>query len=637
MDSERGTTATADTMVPGSQCQESGTTVTADNIDPGSQCQESGTTATADNIDPGSQCQESGTTATADNIDPGSQCKAEEEEEEEEGSGNHTHPDPVLVWAPSGRRLLSGLLGLNVVLLGAALVAGQAFNPQGLRHQEPQVFMLLLMGLSLAWMLWYLLWARKKPGICPHKDHHAGGITVTVVLMLFAAFSLLMHLFKMGYYVMMKECKPVAKVLAPFIEAPFLGLQTYLLWAHSKDCIHKHKIITRSGLMVTLSADLLLWLNAVTEDTVHLEIEMEKEDGRATYRSADSSDSAGLRNATLCKCSADTVCLFFRKGYEVLYPFNMEYYLMAGCMLYVMWKNVGRHMSPGSIPHHAQKITLRIVHEGGILFGPLFGGLVLIAGVVVFILYQVWVNRGQHRYTAFLIFYGYHLVVMPIMSLCSLAGLLVHKLERRADERGNNPTRSLDVALLVGAALGQLALSYFSLVAALAVGPSRPLGSLDLSYSLLSLLELLLQNVFIINGLHRHPNLALTKGKGKERISILMKRKTMENTNDRNKVGAMSLLERGKAETAPPGCQVKEGQQAWYKRVTQEICAFLILSNIMLWMIPAFGAHPQFENGLGKQFFGFSAWFVLVNLVQPLGVFYRMHSVGALMELLITG
>uniref|UniRef100_A0A4W5QU86 Otopetrin 1 n=1 Tax=Hucho hucho TaxID=62062 RepID=A0A4W5QU86_9TELE len=192
---------------------------------------EHGTTATADTMVPGSQYQESGTTATADTMVPESQCQAEEEEEEEEEeSGNHTHPDPepVLVWAPSGRRLLSGLLGLNVVLLGAALVAGQAFNPQGLRHQEPQIFMLLLMGLSLVWMLWYLLWARRKPGICPHKDHHAGGITVTVVLMLFAAFSLLLHLFKMGYYVMMKECKPVAKVLAPFIEGPFLGLQVVI-------------------------------------------------------------------------------------------------------------------------------------------------------------------------------------------------------------------------------------------------------------------------------------------------------------------------------------------------------------------------------------------------------------------------
>lgn len=94
--------------------------------------------------------------------------------------------DPVLMWTPSGWRLLSGLLGLNVVLLGAALVAGQAFNPLGLKHQEPQVFMLVLMGFGMAWMLWYLLWARKQPGICPHKDHHAGGITVTGNLLFMA-------------------------------------------------------------------------------------------------------------------------------------------------------------------------------------------------------------------------------------------------------------------------------------------------------------------------------------------------------------------------------------------------------------------------------------------------------------------
>ena len=37
-------------------------------------------------------------------------------------------------------------------------------------------------------------------------------------------------------------------------------------------------VVLRSGLIVLLSADLLLWLNAVTEDTIHLEMEMEKED-----------------------------------------------------------------------------------------------------------------------------------------------------------------------------------------------------------------------------------------------------------------------------------------------------------------------------------------------------------------------
>lgn len=58
--------------------------------------------------------------------------------------------------------------------------------------------------------------------------------------------------------------------------------------------------------------------------------------------------------------------------------------------------------------------------------------------------------------------------------------------------------------------------------------------------------------------------------------------------------------------------------------------------HLQLWIIPAFGAHPQLENGVGKQFFGFGTWFVLVNLGQPLTVFYRMHSVAALMELLVS-
>lgn len=559
--------------------------------------------------------------------------------EEEPRSEEDSDPDedPVLVWAPSGRRLISGLLGLNVVLLGAALVVGQAFNPQGLSHDEHLVFLLLLMGLSVVWMLWYLLFARRKPGISPHKDHHAGGVPVTVVLMLFAALSLLLQFFMIGYFLMMMECKSAVTVIFPFIEIPFLGLQTYLLWAHSKDCIHKHTIMTRSGLIVILCADLLLWLNAISEDTIHQEIELEKEgmDDLSNTTATNIEDSSAFNNETVCKCSA--ACLVFRKGYEILYPFNIEYYLMAGCMLYVMWENVGRRLNPGSHPHHGQKLTLRIVRQGGILFGPLIGTLVLLVGVTVFTLYQVWVGQRQYRTTAFILFYGYHLVVMPVMSLCSLAGILVNKLEMRAKDPGHNPTRSLDVLLLVGAALGQLGLSYFSLVAALAVAPDGILGALDLSYSLLSLLELLLQNIFIIEGLHRHPSLALTmRTSQKKSIIFKLKRKPNGDMSEVTETTDVSFLEEGLASVPPTEDQGDDGKQPWTKRARQEICSFLILSNIMLWIIPAFGVNPQFENGLGKKFFGFTTWFVLINLCQPLGVFYRMHSVGALLELLIT-
>ncbi|KAM6951039.1 proton channel OTOP3-like [Aplochiton taeniatus] len=394
--------------------------------------------------------------------------------------------------------------------------------------------------------------------------------------------------------------------------------------------------------MITLSADLLLWLNAVTEDTIHMSIELEKEKQESQSNTSlfevhvnpETADISTISNMT-CDCTAYVTCLIFRKGYEFLYPFNMEYYLMASCMLYVMWKNVSRRIVPCSIPLTDQKLSLQIIQKAGLIFGPLFGAVVLITGLVIFILYQYWLTQPDHRFMAFLMFYGYHLAVMPVMCLCCLAGMLIHKLESRAKHAGHSPTRRLDVILLVGATLGQLALSYFSLVSALALGSSGTLGSLDLSYSILTLLQLLLQNIFIIHGLHRHPNLSRAKRKEKQKgVKMEASDRSLEDIN--KVIGANMSLPETSSTSAPPDDQAENCNNAWYKRATQEICAFLILSNVMLWVIPAFGANPQFENGLGKEFFGFTPWFILVNLCQPLGVFYRMHSIGTLMELLIS-
>ncbi|XP_072559905.1 proton channel OTOP3-like isoform X1 [Paramormyrops kingsleyae] len=568
------------------------------------------------------------------------------------GSDPDPEMDPEPEWVPGGRRLFSGLLGLNVIMLGAALMAADAYYANGQLQQGRQVFILLLLLLSVVWMLWYLLWSRKRPGRTPHTDHHAGGITITVVLAIFSAFSLFLHIFRMGYFIMMWDCKPLAEVLVPFAEAPFLALQTYFLWAHSKDCIHKHKILTRSGLMLLLSANILLWLNAVTEDTVHMEIELEKQNqviangslvdnstagleygmgsnGRTTARSNCSADPD---ESPECQCTDHTPCLVFRKGFEILYPFNIEFYLMAGCMIYVMWKNVGRRVGKAPHEHHKHHDMLRIIRKEGILLGPLAGLLVLAMGAVSFILYQVWVSDAR-REDAFLVFYGYHLALIPAMSLFCLAGMITYHMESRLHETSHNPTRSLDVRLLVAAAVGQLALSYFSLVAAMAIGSRDHLGSLDLSYNLFSLLELLLQNIFIIEGLHRHPSLSRTRTKGRL-AGVIFKKKAATETPVANEPEGDNVSRN--EPTAPPAGLKVNNTNKCTKKVIQEICAFLILANVMLWVIPAFGAHPQFENGLGKQFYGFQAWFVLVNLGQPLVVFYRMHSVSALMELLIS-
>uniref|UniRef100_A0AAR2M160 Otopetrin 3 n=1 Tax=Pygocentrus nattereri TaxID=42514 RepID=A0AAR2M160_PYGNA len=492
-------------------------------------------------------------------------------------------------WVPSGRRLISGLIGLNVVLLGAAFVVGDAFNRIGLQHQESELFLLVLMGISLLWMLWYLLSGRRLPGSPPHTDHHAGSATV------------------MGKYQCLSTTVSVVSdfrdLFSVITVIHFLCLslcpQTYLLWAHSKDCIHKHKVLTRFGLMVTLCADVLLWFCAVTDDSVHTEIDLEKQD---------------KENGTLCQCSSNAVCVTLRKGYEILYPFNMEYSLLASCMLYVMWKNVGRHMS--SIhTEAAQKRSPFSVLCGRVLLGPLLGLLVLLTGVIVFVLYHMWVVQNAKRLAALMVFYFFHL------------GLMMIKLQG-----SKNPTKSLDVALLLGTAVGQLSLSYLSLVAALALGSSDIVSNLDLSYSLLSMVELVLQNVFIIRGLHLHNHAPHSSLKANEKEKSAFSKVSFTTSKDvfgfTHPLHSSYLHEKEMTETT-------DLRAACLHRchVFTVLCLFLVEQ---LWVIPAFGAHAQLESGLGKQYFGFSVWFVLVNLSQPLTVFYRMHSVEALIELLIS-
>ncbi|RXN02148.1 Otopetrin-2 [Acipenser ruthenus] len=112
-------------------------------------------------------------------------------------------------------RLLPGLFALNLLFLGASLVIGGVFNASGLRYKQSLIF-IALMGLRLLWMFWYLMRERWQPGIAPHTDHHAGTVLMKGALMLFAACSPLLHVFKMGYHFSKWECTPVVKALYPF-------------------------------------------------------------------------------------------------------------------------------------------------------------------------------------------------------------------------------------------------------------------------------------------------------------------------------------------------------------------------------------------------------------------------------------
>ncbi|XP_067860636.1 proton channel OTOP3-like [Heptranchias perlo] len=555
--------------------------------------------------------------------------------------------------AEKSSKFLSGLLAVNVVFLGAAFVLSAIFNRMAVQGSHVLILLMTLSALTVGWMMYHQSAARSVL----HFDLHAGAIWLRGAILLFGVCSVVLDVFKTGYHLQYKDGASLVKVVYPIVEAIFFSTQTYILWFHSKDCFHKHRNITRCGLMLTLATDLILWMSLITDDSIHTELQLDEQ----TTHNGSSTQLRGDVNITAHSCQSE-LCTVFRKGVVIMYPFNIEYCLISSTMLYIMWSNIGR-----TIDHHVTHANYKFRGQG-IVLGPVLGLVVTVIGLCIFILYQIEVSADSSQSRPFVLFYVFHIVLLSIMSLCSLAGTAVHRWEEREVDTRENPTRRLDVVLLQVAALGQLCISYFSIVAVVSTHPERSVDRLNLTYSLFIIIEHVLQNLFIIEGLHRQhaaEELCLSSGGTCQKDPTI----DPQNVNEQESLSleqvhgvhepteaTMDITTDGQDQlndTDPPNgttdsssdLEMRRTSQLslqtasklnWKRKFLKEISIFMIMSNLVLWIMPAFGAHPQLENGLEKRFYGFSVWFAILNFGLPLGVFYRMHSAGNLLEIYLT-
>ncbi|XP_078426943.1 proton channel OTOP3-like [Cetorhinus maximus] len=543
-------------------------------------------------------------------------------------------------------KLLSGLLAMNVVFLGAAFILSAIFNQASVPGTPVLILLIVLSALDVVWMMFHQSAAHSVP----HQDLHAGAIWLRGAVLLFGICSVVLDAFKTGYFFQVSDGGGTVKAVYSIVEAVFISAQTYLLWFHSKDCFHTRRNITRCGLMLTIATDLVLWMNAVTDDSIHMELEVEEQ----TAHNGSSTRLTDDINIVAYSCQSE-LCTIFRKCVVIMYPFNIEYCLISSAMLYIMWTNIGR-----AIDHHITHTSYKF-RGYGLLLGPLLGLVVIIIGLCIFILYQIEISTDPSQPKPFVQFYVFHIILLSVMSLCSLAGTAIHKLRERHVDTKENPTRSLDVVLLQVAALGPLCISYFSIVAIVSTHLRQPVDILNLTYSMLIIIEHILQNLFIIEGLHRQhgaEELCLRSGEmSEEDLTTNPQQETLplEIVNDVHEpttAATLNTITDGQDEPSNANgvinCSSKldlrtsqmslqtNSKFNWKQKVLKEISMFMIMSNLILWIIPAFGAHPQFENGLEKRFYGFSVWFAILNFGLPLGVFYRMHAAGNLLEIHLT-
>ncbi|KAG8134990.1 hypothetical protein E2320_008055 [Naja naja] len=166
-------------------------------------------------------------------------------------------------------------------------------------------------------------------------------------------------------------------------------------------------------------------------------------------------------------------------------------------MLYVVWKNIGRkveYLQPHKRPFKFQ----------GTAIGSILGLVVFITTIAVVVVYLIQIGRSKLKSElALIMFYLYALTVLALMCAAGIVAILIYRLEDNSLDISKNPARKLDADLLVGTASGSWLLSWGSILA-ITCAQSHPAYTwFSLPYSVLVIIEKYIQNLFIIESIHR--------------------------------------------------------------------------------------------------------------------------------------
>nr|XP_033815380.1 proton channel OTOP1 [Geotrypetes seraphini] len=549
--------------------------------------------------------------------------------------------------------ILSSQYGINVFLAGLLMIFACAIHAVGLTEGDLLSYLITLMLIQLIWMLWYVFRSYSQRRLNKEKDTHAGARWLRCGITLFAVITLLLDSFKIGYFVGYSECVSVTESVFPVTHTVHTLLQVYFLWFHAKDIIQSFKTLERFGLIHAVFTNLLLWANGILTESKH---QLNEHKERLF--------TLGYANITIdhhapeCNCTTN-VCFIFSQGIYYLYPFTIEYHILASTMLYVLWKNIGRTVQQQY--HNKMQFRFR-----GAIVGTILGLFVLTITIAIVVVYLIQIGRSKSKSeSALTMFYLYGITVLTLMCTAGTASLLISRTGERSLDDSESPSRKLDVNLLVGSACGSWFISWGSILAIICAHTHPKYTWYNLPYSILVIIEKYVQNLFIVECVHHKEENLNDDVKTIERIITVTNESTLslapsyETVYSETNLIFNKLLAQGSNTNASPtescGEERKRSQgnnscirlpvlhfptpdttssklskKRW---ILKNTAAFLFLCNISLWIPLAFGCRPQYDNGLEEVVFGFEPWIIVVNLAMPFSIFYRMHSASSLFEI----
>ncbi|XP_064199942.1 proton channel OTOP1-like [Anguilla rostrata] len=543
--------------------------------------------------------------------------------------------------------ILSGQYGINLLLFGGALMLGVWYHGPSVKEWHLQSFIATLMIIQLLWMLWYVVRKDRQKNSLPEKDSHAGTRWLRGGLTILAVLSLIMDAFRIAVYVGYKECLSPTSVVYPVLHVLHTVSQVYFLWFHIKDVIKTFQTFERFGVIHAVFTNLLLWCYGAMSESQHFLEAHEKRLAALGFI-----NYTGGHDKLHCECTI-SACSMFSNSLYYLFPFNIEYHIFVSAMLFVMWKNIGRTIEPQhKRVRHRPKFT-------GLVLGPVLGLVALAASITVLVIYLIQVEESLETHRAAIsMFYCHGITMLACMCTAGIIGLVLYRIDNRPLDASKNPSRKLDTELLFGASMGTWLMSWCSIIAAVAAHNNPRYRWIILAYSLLLILEKYVQNLFIIESLYRQRE-AIEEAEDEDeeeeapsgifsvssqvppRSGIINKgfvnQENVYNSLDRNQMknGTMVHSIQDQEHHQVPALHVirsRVGTQDRTRLILRNIAIFLFLCNCSLWLLPAFGCRPQYDNGMEQEIFGFTIWTMVLNFAMPLNLFYRMHCVASLFE-----
>ncbi|XP_045111630.1 uncharacterized protein LOC123504825 isoform X3 [Portunus trituberculatus] len=451
------------------------------------------------------------------------------------------------------------------------------------------------------------------------NDHSHGSFFLRIGAIAFGLGTMIYNGLEFGVFFeipLSSPCYQILRGVNPLLQLVFTFMQMYFIFMNARLNIHKFKFLARFGLMHIVATNLCVWVRTLVRESLKEINEFRVSEG---HRGEDYMILEGIRralenrglmapnkylynlddfvemqeiNETMQEANTmvneedlvnrtcqrvEIMGSIVSDSAPYLYPFIVEYSLIAAAVLYIMWKHIGRNprfVYDAESAGDGMSVVSRRCHSRvdcvGASKGLFCGLLVLVASLICLILFFVLVNQKELKMLAIYLADCSHCGIMFFSIIAIFIGFVrVRQLKFHGERE-----EELDDILLMVSAFGLFAYAVFSTVAGSLSAYTREPNLLVMVTGIMSVLQVIIQMVFI-------------KDTQRRQVSL------------------------------PEHERTKPGRQ---------VVTFLLICNLTMWVIYTFETQKVEANPVQLEFFGDLPWTILLRCTLPLAIFHRFHS-----------